>query len=92
MTSILNTIIKIFITILDIVELYRLLLKLIKISFALIDKCISFSPKNEYKLAAERSEAASNHLKNHDTGGGGGTRTHKRFFKPLWLSKPLPNH
>jgi len=35
-----------------------------KNSFASIDKSFSFSPKNEYKLAAERSEAASPDLKN----------------------------
>lgn len=29
-----------------------------------IDKSFSFSAKNEYKLAAERSEAASSDLKN----------------------------
>jgi len=33
-----------------------------KISFALIDKSVSFSPKIPYKLAAERSEADSSHL------------------------------
>jgi hypothetical protein len=41
-------------------------LKQIGSNHILIDKCISFSPKNEYKLAAERSEAASNRLQNPD--------------------------
>ena len=35
-----------------------------KISFALIDKSFSFSPKIPYKSAAERSEAASSDLQN----------------------------
>ena len=35
-----------------------------KISFALIDKSISFSPKIPYKLAAERSEAGNIRLRN----------------------------
>jgi hypothetical protein len=35
-----------------------------KISFALIDKSISFSPKIPYELAAERSEADNSHLQN----------------------------
>lgn len=39
-------------------------LKQIGSNHILFDKCISFSPKNEYKLAAERSEAASNRLRN----------------------------
>ena len=41
-------------------------LKQIGSNHILFDKSISFSPKNEYKFAAERSEAASNHLKNPD--------------------------
>ena len=39
-------------------------LKQIGSNHILFDKCISFSPKNEYKLAAERSEAASSGLQN----------------------------
>jgi len=35
-----------------------------KISFALIDKSVSFSPKIQYKLAAERSEADNSRLQN----------------------------
>jgi hypothetical protein len=35
-----------------------------EVSFALIDKRISFSPKNEYKLTTERGETASIRLKN----------------------------
>jgi hypothetical protein len=35
-----------------------------KISFALIDKSASFSPKIQYELAAERSEAGNSHLQN----------------------------
>jgi len=35
-----------------------------KISFALIDKSVSFSPKIPYKLVAERSEANSSCLRN----------------------------
>jgi hypothetical protein len=35
-----------------------------KFSFAIIDKCISFSPKTPYKLAAERSEADNLRLQN----------------------------
>ncbi len=41
-------------------------LKQIGSNHILIDKSISFSPKIPYKLAAERSEAASNRLKNPD--------------------------
>ena len=41
-------------------------LKQIGSNHILFDKCISFSAKNEYKLAAERSEAASIDLKNPD--------------------------
>ena len=41
-------------------------LKQIGSNHILIDKSFSFSPKNEYKLAAERSEAASNRLQNPD--------------------------
>ena len=41
-------------------------LKQIGSNHILFDKCISFSPKNEYGFAAKRSEAASNHLKNPD--------------------------
>ena len=39
-------------------------LKQIGSNHILIDKSFSFSPKNEYKFAAERSEAASSGLKN----------------------------
>jgi len=39
-------------------------LKQIGSNHILLDKSFSFSPKNQYKLAAERSEAASSGLRN----------------------------
>ncbi len=54
-------------------------LKQIGSNHILFDKSISFSPKIPYKLAAERSEAASNRLKIL-TGGGSRNRTHISGF------------
>ena len=57
-----------------------------------IDKSFSFSPKNEYKLAAERSEVASSGLRNSNRRRRWDSNPQAHFWTPVFKTGGITNY